>query len=79
MEANLYSTAIAQEDITQGEEEEGLAPSDGFLVADADPHLTPGKMEQVVDALDLIPLYVRQKVELEVSNAPAEGLPAVKK
>ena len=78
METDLYSTAIAQEDIMQGEEEEGLAPSDGFLVADADPHLTPGKMEQVVDALDMIPLYVRQKVEMEVSNALAEGLPAVK-
>ena len=34
-------------------------------------------MEQVVDALDMIPLDVRQKVELEVSNALAEGLPAV--
>ena len=52
--------------------------NDGFLVADADPQLTPGKTEQVVDALDLIPLYIRQKVELEVSNAVAEGLPAVK-
>ncbi len=78
METDLYSTAVAQEDIMQGEEEEGLAPSDGFLVADADPQLTPGKAGQVVDALDLIPLYIRQKVELEVSNALAEGLPAVK-
>ncbi len=34
-------------------------------------------MEQVVDALDLIPLYVRHKVEMEVSNALAEGLPAL--
>ncbi len=37
METDLYSTAVAQEDIMQGEEEEGLAPSDGFLVADAEP------------------------------------------
>jgi len=78
MQTDLYSTAVAQEDIMQGEEEEGLAPSDGFLVADADPQLTPGKMAQVVDALDLIPLYARQKVELEVSNALAAGLPALK-
>ena len=78
METDLYSTAVAQEDIMQGEEEEGLAPSDGFLVADANPLLTPGKAGQVVDALDLIPLYIRQKVELQVSNALAEGLPAVK-
>ena len=62
----------------RGEEEKGLAPSDGFLVAAADPQLTPGKAGQAVDALDLIPLYIRQKVELEVSNALAEGLPAVK-
>ena len=62
----------------QGEEEEGLAQSDGFLVAGADPQLTPGKMEQVVAALDLISLYVRRKVELQVSNALIEGLPAMK-
>ena len=74
---DLYSTAVAQEDIMHGEEEEGLAPLDGFLVADVDPQLMPRKLEQVVDALDLIPLHVRQKVELEVSNALAEGLPAV--
>ncbi len=35
-------------------------------------------MQQVMDAMDLIPLYVRQKVELEVSNALAEGLSALK-
>ena len=35
-------------------------------------------MQQVMDAMDLIPLYVRQKVELEVSNALAEGLLAVR-
>ena len=77
-ETDLYSTAVAQEDIMQGEEEEGLAPSDGFLVADADPQLTPGKAGQVVDALELIPLYIRQKVILEVLNALAEGVSAVK-
>ena len=78
VETDLYSTAVAQEDIMQGEEEEGSAPADGFLVADADPELTPQKMEQILDALDLIPLYVRQKVELEVSNALAQGLSAFK-
>ena len=31
-----------------------------------------------MDALDLIPLYGRQMAELEVSNALAEGLHAVK-
>ena len=78
IETDLYSTAVAQEDIMQGEEEEGSAPSDGFLVADAAPELTPRKMEQILDAMDLIPLYVRQKVELEVSNSLAEGLSAFK-
>ncbi|DBA65479.1 TPA: hypothetical protein ACH3X2_003189 [Trebouxia sp. C0005] len=78
METDLYSTAVAQEDIVQGEEEEGLAPLEGFLVADVDPRLMPRKMEQVVDAMDLIPLYVRQNVEMEVFDAPAEGLSALK-
>ena len=35
-------------------------------------------MEQAVDAMDLIPLYVRQKVEMEVSDALTEGLSALK-
>ncbi|DBB15933.1 TPA: hypothetical protein ACH3X3_003307 [Trebouxia sp. C0006] len=78
METDLYSTAIAQENIMQGEEEEGLAPSGGLLVADADPQLTPGKIQQVGGALNLIPLYIQRKVELEVFNALIEGLPATR-
>ena len=35
-------------------------------------------MEQIVDAMHLIPLYVRQKVEMEVSDALAEGLLSLK-
>ena len=59
METALYSAAVAQEDIMQGAEEEGLPPSDGFLVADTNQQLTLEQMEQT-DALDL---YVRQHVK----------------
>ena len=36
-------------------------------------------MEQLVDALDLVPLYVREQVEKDyVADCVAKGLPAVK-
>ena len=35
-------------------------------------------MEQLVDALDLVPLYVREQVAKEESDCVAKGLPAVK-
>ena len=60
METALYSAAVAQEDIMQGAEEEGLPTSDGFLVADTNQQLTLEQMEQKIDALDL---YVRQHVK----------------
>jgi hypothetical protein len=60
METALYSAAVAQEDIMQGAEEEGLPPSDGFLVADTNQQLTLEQMEQNIDALDL---YIRQHVK----------------
>lgn len=59
------------------EKEEGLPPDGGFLVANTDPQLRHGQMEQLVDALDLVPL-VREQVEKEVSDCAAKGLLAVK-
>ena len=35
-------------------------------------------MEQQVDALDLVPLYVREQVAKEDSDCVANGLPSVK-
>ncbi len=49
METGLYSAAVAQEDIMQGAEEEGLPPSDGFLVADTHQQLTLEQMGQKID------------------------------
>jgi len=45
----------------QGAEEEGLLASNGFLVATA----ILERVEQEVDALNLIPLYVKQHVKTQ--------------
>ncbi len=43
METALYSAAVAQEGIMQAAEEEGLLPSDGFLVANTNQQPTLGQ------------------------------------
>ncbi len=78
METALYSAAVAQEDIMQGAEEEGLPPSDGFLVADTNQQLTLEQMEHMIDALDLNPLYVGQHVKTERPDAVVDSLPAMR-
>ena len=61
METALYFAVFAHGDIMQGAEEEGLLASNGFLVATA----TLERVEQKVDALNLIPLYVKEHVKTQ--------------
>ncbi len=72
METALYFAVVAHGDIMQGAEEEGLLASDGFLVA------TLEHVEQKVDARNLIPLYVRQHVKTQRSDAVVDSLPALR-
>lgn len=58
----------------QGAEEEGLLASNGFLVATA----ILERVEQEVDALNLIPLYVKQHVKTQRSDAVVDSLPAMR-
>jgi hypothetical protein len=61
MSTALYFVVVAHGDIMQGAEEEGLLASNGFLVATA----ILERVEQEVDALNLIPLYVKQHVKTQ--------------
>lgn len=72
METALYFAVVAHGDIMQGAEEEGLLASDGFLVA------TLEHVEQKVAALNLIPLYVKQHVKTQRSDAVVDSLPALR-
>ena len=74
METALYFAVVAHGDIMQGAEEEGLRASDGFLVAIA----TLEHVAQKVDALNLIPLYVKQHVKTQRSDAVVDSLPALR-
>lgn len=60
--------------------EEGEASEDGFVLIEA-PGLAKltGRVQQVSDALDLIPLYTRKEIELSVAHAFSEGLDAISK
>lgn len=71
METALYFAVVAHGDIMQGAEEEGLVASNGFLVATA----TLERVEQKVDALNLIPLYVKQHLKTQRSDAVVDSLP----
>lgn len=61
----------------QGEAEEGSLEEDTFLVT-ADPELTLDMTRQIVNVVDLCPLYKMKEVETQISSALSEGLPAVK-
>jgi hypothetical protein len=76
-DTDLYCRATAQADIMQGEAEEGSIQEDAFLVT-ADPELTLDMTRQIVNALDLCPLYKVKEVETQISSAASEGLPAMK-
>lgn len=74
-DTDLYSAAIAQEDIQQAPTEEGEDVEDGFVVVEP-PSLAKltGRMHLVHNALDLVPVYKRQQVEAAVADSVEKGL-----
>ncbi len=77
-DTDLYSAAIAQEDIQQAPAEEGEDVEDGWVVVDT-PSLVKltGRMHMILEALDLVPVYKRQQVEEAVADAVEKGLDAM--
>ncbi len=77
---DLYSPALAAEDIQAASAEDGAPLKDDFVVVESPELLTlTRKVKQVAEALDLIPLYHRPQVESAVADGLAEGLEAVSK
>ncbi len=77
---DLYSPALAAQDIQAAYAEEGAPLKDGFVVVES-PELLKltCKVKQVAEALDLIPLYHKAQVESAVADGLAEGLEAMSK
>lgn len=77
-DTDLFSTGIAEQDIQQASEEEGLPLQDDFVVLEG-----PGmaklslRMTKISAALDLVPVSKRQLVEHAVAQALGQELESV--
>ncbi len=77
-DTDLFSTGIAEQDIQQASEEEGLPLQDEFVVPEG-----PGmaklslKLTKISAVLDLVPVSKRQLVEQAVGHAIGQGLDSV--
>ena len=77
---DLYSPALAAQDIQAASAEDAAPLKDEFVVAESPEMLKlTCKVKQVAKALDLIPLYHRGQVESAVAHGLAEGLEAMSK
>ena len=77
-DTDLFSTGIAEQDIQQASEEEGLPLQDDFVVLEG-PEMAKLslKMTKISAALDLVPVSKRQLVEHAVAHAIGQGLDSV--
>ena len=69
---DLYATGIAEQDIAQAPEEEGLPLQDDFIALEGPKR--PLKVQEISDALDLVPVSKRDCVEHVVADAIGQGL-----
>ena len=75
VDTDLYAVNIAEQDIAQAPEEEGSPVGDDFVVLEG-PQMAKLslKMQQISDALDLVPVSKRDCIEHAVANAIGQGL-----
>ncbi len=80
VDTDLYSPAVAEQDLQGEAAEEGPPLEDDFVVAE-DPGLLKSihRVKKVSEALDLVPLYKRADVEMVVANAIGKGLHSMAK
>ncbi len=71
-DTDLYATGIAEQDIAQAPEEEGSPLQDDFIALEG-PKM-PLKVQEISDALDLVPVSKRDCVEHAVADAIGQGL-----
>ena len=75
VDTDLYAVNIAEQDIAQAPEEESSPVGDDFVILEG-PQMAKLslKMQQISDALDLVPVSKRDCVEHAVANAIGQGL-----
>ena len=75
VDTDLYAVNIAEQDIAQAPEEEGSPVGDDFVVLEG-PQMAKLslKMQQISDALDLVPVSKRDCIEHAVAIAIGQGL-----
>ena len=75
IDTDLYAVSITEQDIAQASEEEGSPVEDDF-VNHEDPQMArlSHKVQEISDALDLVPVSKRYCVEHAVANAIGQGL-----
>ena len=75
VDTDLYALNIAEQDIAQAPEEENSPVGDDFVILEGPqmPKLSL-KMQQISDALDLVPVSKRDCVEHAIANAIGQGL-----
>ena len=75
MDTDLYATGIAEQDIAQTPEEEGSPLQDGFIALECPKMAKLAlRVQEISDALDLVPVSKRCCVEHAVADAIGQGL-----
>ncbi len=74
-DTDLYATGIAEQDIAQAPEEEGSPLQDDFIALEGPKMAKLAlKVQEISDALDLVPVSKRDCVEHIVANAIGQGV-----
>ena len=75
VDTDLYAVGIGEQDLVQSGSEEGTAVDDGFIVPEG-PRMAKlsMKVQEISDALDLVPVSKRDCVEHAVAHAIGQGL-----
>ena len=75
IDTDLYAVNVTEQDIAQASDEEG-SPVGDDIVNPEDPQMArlSHKVQEISDALDLVPVSKRDCVEHAVANAMCQGL-----
>ena len=74
VDTDLYATGIAEQDIAQASEEEGSPLQDDFIALECPKMAKLAlKVQEISDALDLVPVSRRDCVKHAVADAIGEG------
>ncbi|DBA82520.1 TPA: hypothetical protein ACH3X2_000744 [Trebouxia sp. C0005] len=75
VDTDLYAISIGEQDVAQGCEEEGSPLQDDFIVHEGPKMAKLAlKVQEIIDALDLVPVCKKDCVDKAVAHAMSQGL-----